>query len=63
MVAIMPKLIDPENKYMFLSENELKEIWLNFYPAGSGPLAIMRELCRTIEALARLRGFDVNKWQ
>lgn len=57
------KPVDPKVMYATLSEEDLKSLWLSWYPGGSGPLSAMREICRLIEAVAHLRGFDVTKWQ
>ena len=56
------KLVDPSLAYIDLDEQQLKSLWNAYYPAGSGPLGVMRTVCALIESLAHLRGFDVSKW-
>lgn len=48
--------------YMIMTESELKAMWLIWYPEGSGPTHAMRQICKLIEAIAMLRGFDISKW-
>ena len=57
-----PTLVDPDLKYLTMSEEQLKSIYWSWYPGGSGPIGAMRTICSLIEAVAKFRGFDVNKW-
>jgi hypothetical protein len=63
----MRKLIefrgDGSFDYATASEEELKREWNYWYPAGSGPLNVMREVCRVIQALAIAKGYDISKWE
>lgn len=54
--------LDPSFAYVDMSEDDLKRLWQNWYPCGSGPLSSMRQICVLIESIAHLRGFDVSKW-
>lgn len=40
-------------------ENLLQEYYVSFYPAGSGPLGVMRVVCQLIEAIAAEKGFEL----
>jgi hypothetical protein len=48
--------------FLVMTEEELKSMWNAWYPGGSGPLGEMRRICSLIEAVAMLRGFDIQKW-
>ena len=41
-------------------EADLQELYRLFYPAGSGPLMIMRVVCSLIEAIAEEKGFNLK---
>lgn len=58
----MTKLVDPSLKFMTMSEEDLKYWYFSWYPGGSGPIGAMRTICSLIEAIAKMRGFDVSKW-
>ena len=51
-----------KNTYLNMTEEELKDLWIAYYPSGSGPLSTMRQICVLIETVARMRNFDVDKW-
>ena len=55
-------LIDNDDYFSSMSEEELFNYWMVCYPGGSGPISIMRTVCRLIEAVAKLRGIDVSHW-
>lgn len=55
-------LMPASSDFITMSEEELKAMWLAWYPAGSGPLGAMRHICSLIEAIALMRGFDIQKW-
>lgn len=56
------KQTDPSLSYVDASEEQLKALWLAWYPGGSGPLGAMKTICGLIESIAHMRGFDVSKW-
>lgn len=56
------KLVDPSQSYSDLDEGSLHSLWKAYYPAGSGPLGVMKTVCGLIEEVARMKGFDVSKW-
>jgi hypothetical protein len=45
-----------------MTEEELVSLWRAWYPQGSGPIGAMRVICAAIEAVAKLRGFNIDKW-
>ena len=49
----MPKvdINDPE---------DLQDLYTKLYPAGSGPLGVMRITCALIEAIAAEKGFELK---
>jgi len=55
-------LMPASSDFLVMTEEELKAMWLAWYPAGSGPLSAMRQICSLLEAVATLRGFDIQKW-
>ena len=55
-------LVDPDLKYLTMSEEQLKSIYWSWYPGGSGPIGAMRTICSLIEAVAKSRGFNVDTW-
>lgn len=57
------KLVDPDLKFLSMSEEDLKSYYFSWYPGGSGPTGAMRVICSLIEAVAKQRGFDVTKWE
>lgn len=59
----MAKLVDPDLKFLAMDEETLKSHYFSWYPGGSGPIGAMRSICSLIEALAKLRGFDVSSWE
>lgn len=54
--------VDPSFAYVDASEEQLKQLWLAYYPSGSGPLGIMRTVCALIESIAHMRGFNPENW-
>lgn len=44
------------------TEEELKEFYFSVYPGGSGPLNLMKLCTHLIENIARIQGYDINKW-
>ena len=58
----MNKPVDPSLKFLTMDEETLKDHYYAWYPGGSGPIGAMRTICSLIEAVAKLRGFDVTKW-
>lgn len=46
---------------MLPATQEILESWyISYWPAGSGPLAMMRLVCAALEEIAELRGYDTN---
>lgn len=58
-----PTLVDPDLKYLTMPEDQLASIYWSWYPGGSGPIGAMRQICSLIEAIAKLRGFNVDEWR
>ena len=45
-----------------INDHELLQEWyFRMYPGGSGPLGEMRIICALIEAIAREKGFELEK--
>lgn len=38
----------------------LEEMYISFYPKGSGPLGVMRYFCAALEEIAELRGYNID---
>ncbi len=57
------KMVDPSQTYSDMDEDGLKSLWRAYYPAGSGPLGVMRTVCGLIEEIARTKGFDPVQWE
>jgi len=55
-------LIDPSLAYVDLDEEGYFRLWLSYYPAGSGPLGVMKTVCALIESICHLRGIDTSQW-
>ena len=55
-------LMPAPSDFLVMTEEELKAMWVAWYPGGSGPLSAMRNICSLIEAIATLRGIDIQKW-
>lgn len=55
-------LIDPSLAYIDMTEDQLFNLWLVYYPAVSGPIGMLKTTCALIESLASLRGFDPSCW-
>lgn len=45
----------------FDDREQLQNLYLNFYPGGSGPLGLMRLICTMLEQIAKERGFEPLK--
>jgi hypothetical protein len=58
----MKKLQDPNFEIAKLNEANLFILWKSYYPEGSGPLSTMRTVCKLIETIAVLKGYDVSNW-
>ena len=56
------KPVDPSMSYVDMSEEQMKALWLAWYPAGSGPLGAMKTICALLESIAHMRGFDPSQW-
>lgn len=44
-----------------LTQENLKELRAQFFPAGSGPLSVMRMVVKLIDSIAEDKGFDVGQ--
>jgi hypothetical protein len=42
------------------NEEEMKDLYDMFVPAGSGPLGVMKVVRKILEAVARDKGFDLK---
>ena len=53
------KNIEPVPLLDINDEDLLQQLYLSYYPAGSGPLGVMRMVTRLIEAIAAEKGFTL----
>lgn len=51
---------DAKGLYVLTQEN-LKVLRHEMYPGGSGPLSLMRAVCRLIDSIAEEKGWDVGQ--
>lgn len=57
------KIVDPSQTYSDMNEEDLKGLWRAYYPAGSGPLGVMKTVCGLIEEIARNKGYNPTDWE
>lgn len=55
-------LVDPSQTYSDMNEDDLYGLWVAYYPAGSGPLGVMKTVCGLIEEIARMKGYNPSLW-
>ena len=42
------------------SKKELEQMYVSFYPRGSGPLTMMSCICHLLEEISELRGYEID---
>lgn len=42
------------------TQKELEELYVAYYPGGSGPLTQMAIICKLLEEIAALRGYEID---
>lgn len=45
------------------NEDQLKSLYLAYFPAGSGPLGSLSMICKLIETIAEEKGYNIMEWK
>ena len=56
------KPVDPSFAYIDMTEDQMKSMWVAYYPSANYAIGAMRTICALLESIAHLRGFDTSKW-
>jgi hypothetical protein len=57
------RLNELEDRYMNMSEEDLRHLADCWYPSGSGPIGAMYTITALVRLVAKLRGIDITKEQ